>query len=237
MQHGLPLVLDEMFDWLAQEVLRQPVGRTRDPWDEPSCDLVFTLGAGFEELQPVLDTVVDSAVITGLEMEEIDLLDTPPVPAIECRVTAVHQRTRNGLAVEVSQHEQDTLRHGPRDLHEEALVEGGDPPLLVKCLLVEAGKVTPVCGGRCLAIEHPDSHTRLPDTTPFPQDILALARGESREEIIEITVTVVVPVKLAVVADHESRLPEQVDLVLLGEQQVKTACPGLRGERPCSLQQ
>ena len=91
MQHGLPFVLDEMLDWLAQKVLRKPVSRTRDLRDETSRDLVFTLRAGLEELQPVFDAIVDSPVITGLEMQEINLFDAPPVPAIECRVTAIHQ--------------------------------------------------------------------------------------------------------------------------------------------------
>ena len=88
-----------------------------------------------------------------------------------------------------------------------------------------------------MAVKHPDSDSRVPDTTSLAQDVLALAGGESREKVPEITVAMVVPVKLAVMADHEPLVLAEIDLGRLREQQVETARSDLPGEGSSRLQQ
>src|SRR5690242_16013369 len=77
---------------------RQPVGGIGVGGFEAAANLVFPLGTGVEVLQSGADAVLDALVITGLEMQAVELLYRAPVPAIERVTTLEADGRRHGLA-------------------------------------------------------------------------------------------------------------------------------------------
>ena len=170
-------------------------------------------------------------------MQEVDLLGASPVTAVERRVAAIHQRTGNGFAIAIGQHEHDAVRQRSRDLAEKALVEGRNAPFIIESPGVEVTEIAPVSWRCAVTVKNADLHARLADPAPLLENRLALARRQPPEKIVEVRIALVVPVKLAIVPDQKPLLLQIIDLSILGKKQVKAARPRLACQRQGRLQQ
>src|SRR5437868_8715960 len=94
-------------------------------------ELVRSLGARLDPLQPMRDGKLDRLIITALEMQEFIVAIAAPVTAVngigaekvECPADVVHAMSRHN--------EDDLFRHSLADQGEEATIEIGRTPLAV----------------------------------------------------------------------------------------------------------
>ena len=179
------------------------------------------LGPGLDPLQPVGDGVVDGAVVAGLEMQEAVLLDTAPVAAIE-RIRACEvEGACDGPAVAFHHHQHHRVSHPLAEQAEEVAREVGHAPLAVAGRLVEGEEGVPVALLDFIAGKRRDREAGVRHGLPLPADLLALARGEAGEEVVEALVALVEPVELDARALQKPGFAHQVELVLGGEGDVQ----------------
>ena len=80
--------MQEAGDDIAKALVGNPVGRPGRGGQETAADFVFALCAGLEGLETVADTIFDTLVITGFEMQAMVILVAAPVASVERIVTA-----------------------------------------------------------------------------------------------------------------------------------------------------
>ena len=78
---------------------------------EPALDFMLPLCTRVEARQSRLNTVLDAAVIAGLEMQELKFCETTPVASVKGVIPLKKKRRRNGLLVPLSN---DHDRHLPQ---------------------------------------------------------------------------------------------------------------------------
>ena len=163
-------------------------------------------------------------------MEEAVLLDATPVAAVE-RIRACEvERPGYGPPVALDRHQHHRIGHPLAEQAEEGAGEIGHPPLAAAGRLVEGVEGVPVALLDLVSRERPDREAGVRDRLPFPANLLALARGEGREEVVEAAVALVEPVELDAGALQQPGVPHQGELGLGGEGDVQRADPRLVAE-------
>ena len=172
-----------------------------DGWLEPALDLVFPLGAGVEARQAFADAVIDALVIAGLEVQAVEFPGAAPVAAVQGLRIAEIQGPGDRLAACFRQRHDHLLSQFRRHL-------GKERPAQVTAVatalgvghLVKAVELHPVPRAQLAPVAHGDAQSLLLDPAPLAAQCLALAAGEAVEEVVEIPVAAVVPVKLYLVS-------------------------------------
>ena len=87
--------------------------------------LVFALRAGLEQLQSLLDAVVDSLVIAGLEVQCVVMTIAAPVAAVKCSRTFKKDRGGYRLVVLLSEDDENVVGQRCADSQEEVQIVVG----------------------------------------------------------------------------------------------------------------
>ena len=234
----LPGLVDEITrDRVSQALVGDPmvgIGRHRQV---AARQLVRALGAGLDALQAARDRVVDGAVVAGLEMQEAVLLDTAPVAPVE-RVRAGEVERRGHRPSGPLDHDQNhRIAHPLAEQAEERAREIGDAPFPAAGLPVEGEEGVPMALRDVGARQGLDGEPGLGDDAALLADLLALARRQAVEEIVETAVTLVAPVELHPRAPQEPGVAHQVELGLGGEGDVQRGGAGPPAERDAGAEQ
>jgi len=200
--------------------MRQPVRREGLGRQEAARHLVLALGAALEGLDALLDAEFERLVVGRLEMQAGYVFQLAPVAAVQ-RVGAVdHERSGNGAALTLGDHEQDILGHGPADAAEEIQVQVGRRIMRGIGVAVAAVEQLPV-RVRGIRAAHPaQRHARFRHLAPLGADVLALLLLERGEELVEACVARIEPVELHAAAQHEAGLLQLARMLLGREQDV-----------------
>ncbi len=130
----------------------------------------------------------------------------------------------------IGQHQQALVREGTPDLAEEAQGEGRDAAALVEGVAIELVEGRPLLRADLPSREQPETDAGLGDPAALPPDLLALGRREGGEEVLEILIPVVFPVKLAADAAHEPLSFQVPRLCVRREEPVQRGDPELPGD-------
>ncbi len=166
------------------------------------------LRARLDAGQAKRDRRIDRLIIAQFEMQEADVLGAAPIAPVERIATDEIERARHRLVVFEREHQQQRLAHPLLEQVEGVAGEIGRPPFARAGVLIEGPERVPMLGADVIATQLLDPH-RVLRRGAFLAQILALARGEIGEEILEAGVIAIVPVELDVVAQHPARLLEQ----------------------------
>ena len=89
--------------------MRDPMGRVGGPGRVAALDLVPSLRASLDPLQPVLDGPIDGAIVAKFEVQERPIAPATPVAALQGLVTCQIQRARDRLATVLGVHQHDPV--------------------------------------------------------------------------------------------------------------------------------
>src|SRR5690606_34629912 len=129
--HAAPLAAQEITDGPAKAFVLYPVGGPGGGGQEPAADLVLPLGTRLEAAQAMGDAVLDALVVTGLEMQAVELLPAAPVAAVQGVLAAEIDGAGHGSALVMGEHQYQLLTHGASEFLEEGLAQGGDAGFLL----------------------------------------------------------------------------------------------------------
>src|SRR4026207_1412646 len=198
--HGDPLLVQIAVDRAPEARIGNPVRRPGLRRLEAARHFVLALRAGFEALQALLDTVLDSLVIARLEMQAVKLGRGAPIASVERVAAAEEDRGRNRRALQLGELHDDCAGECCRDRAEELRIE----IVLVAAHLEGAGRKSehdaPQPRVHFLASQRAELNAVLLHTSALAQGLLALVGAERREKGVEARVAAVVPVELAILA-------------------------------------
>jgi len=133
---------------------------------------VLALGARLDPRQAVRDGEVDGLIIAELEMEEGDLLQRPPLAAVEGVAADEVQGPSDGRLVPEGHDQGDTVGHGRAVAGEEVARQIRPAPLAVAGVHVEVEEGVPTGLGQVGAGQDADVEPGL-RLAPFAPDGLA----------------------------------------------------------------
>ena len=177
--------------------MREVVPGMGDHRIEAAHQLVLALRAGIEAFQPGSNGLLDALVEAGLEVQAVELRQATPVAPVERIAVQQRERHRHRPSGPARQHHADRLWHALGQQTEEGT--GQVRPLSTHVVGVGVAGVD----------EIPFRLAQLVAFTPVEVDalprhllallahLLALARGQRVEEVLEIPIATVVPVELA----------------------------------------
>ncbi len=197
MFHPDGFVLDVLADQIPETFVGDPVRRPGFGGQKTTGDLVFALGAGFEALQAVVNAVFQSLVVTGFEVQAVKVGATAPVTAIQCFRSADVEGAGHVLSLMFCQHQHDIARQGPADLAKEAVGKGGVAVFAIESVGVETVPDVPLAIVDFIAVQDFEFDALVPHAAAFLFDLFAFAGGQSIEEVIEVCIALIGPVKLA----------------------------------------
>src|SRR5690606_23755407 len=178
----------------------EPVPRPGRRRRETPCDLVLALRAGLELLEPFANAVLDALVIARLEMQAMKIGKTPPVAAEERAAASKADGRRDRDPAMTGDDDDEALGHRARDLGEELAVQIRRPAAPEERASVEIEHRVPVGGRQLVAARMLEADTGLGDPAPLAARLLAFLGVEGAEELVEIGIAAVVPMKLAALA-------------------------------------
>ena len=143
------------------------------------------------------DAILDAAVVAGLEVQAIVFPFTAPVAPVQAVTGPEIQGAGDGVLPIVGQHHDHLLPEGRRDLGEEGL---GQVTAMSAAfgvgVLVKTVELAPLPGPYLVALQGSQGQSLLRHPGAFPPQALALAAGETRQEIVETGIALVEPVEL-----------------------------------------
>ncbi|MNH11620.1 hypothetical protein D3C79_711380 [compost metagenome] len=208
--------------------MQQVVPRPRQHRLEPANQLVLPLRPGIETLQPFGDGKVHALVETGFEMQPVEFVQAPPVAAKQA--VAPHQAQGHGhiTATLPRHHHAQGLGHALGQQAEELACQVGRTAAHRVGIGVAAVDEIPLRLIQFTPTVPAEFNTVPGHLFTLLAHLLALARTQAVEKILEVTVAVVAPMKLAAQALHPARQAGQLFVQRrLGEIDVRTRQPAL----------
>src|SRR5208282_5867591 len=208
------LAREVIADRLGEAGVAEPMGAKGRLRQIAALDLVRPLGARLDALQAAGDRVIDGAVIAALEVEEGKVAFRAPVAPVERGAAAEVERSGQEPAPALRHDEDDLLGHGGAEAGEEIAREVGMAPFAVAGVAVEAEEGVPVALLDLLPGERQHLEPAGKGGLALLADVLALARAQGGEEIIEVAIAAVVPMELLALALEEAGRAECEPLLL-----------------------
>src|SRR5262249_20132594 len=157
----------------------------------------------------------------------VDLLVAAPVAAVERAIRLEEERTRDPLAALDHLDHLHRLGERLREVMEEARAEVVAHPVVVGRAPIKPIEVVESLLVELAARDPGEAIDRRGDAGAFLAQLLALARGELTEEVVERPVAAVLPVELEARAREEPELAERRLLLRRTEQPVDRRAAGV----------
>ncbi len=154
-------------------------------------------------------------------MQEAVVAEAAPVAAVEGVAADQVEGARDRPAAMLGEHQQHALAHRLADRVEERFRQVGLAPALVGGGQIEVVERLPVAGPQLGPGERPQADAGLGDLAALAADLLALARGEGGQKVLEAGVAGILPVVLNAEPAEEPGRGEALPLVALGEGDVR----------------
>ena len=116
----LAFLFKEVYDCIDKFGPCEPVRRPGLAGQKPSTQFVFTLSARVEVIETVFDTVIDTLVITALEMQILIIMIATPDSTVKMTVTAKKHRAGDYLVTITNQCDQYLIPYSLAKVMEES---------------------------------------------------------------------------------------------------------------------
>src|SRR3954466_2476501 len=176
--------------------MSEPVCRQRLHRHQAAEQLVLALGAAFEHLDAAADRELDRLVIAAFEVQQRHVLDRAPIAAIQGSGVPEKQGRGNRPALAFGQHHRQIPGHTFAEAQKKLQVEVGARAVCRIGRAVAAIEEFPMASLDRLALEPAQRDACLAYAAPLLANILAPRMAQPREELPEVPVALVPPVKL-----------------------------------------
>jgi hypothetical protein len=182
----MPLFVVEISsDCIGKLFSFKPVRRPGRDRLKSATDLVFALGAGFENLLAILYAIVDSLVVAGFEVQGVVICIGAPVPSIQCRITDVKYGGRDRAPVALCENDENLLWQGSGYLDKEIEIEIWQGTATEKG---HADEFIYGCPGRCIGLVSAQAvkrNTLVGNATSILECLAAFGRAEHPQQVIK----------------------------------------------------
>src|SRR5580692_996521 len=161
-------------------------------------ELMLALRARLDAGELAANREFDRLIIADLEMQKWVILDAAPVAAVKREVADEIDRARHMAPGALSHDEEKPVAHFFRQKREEGTRQIGPSPFARARVHVESEEGVEMRLGDVAAAHPFDGNAVAQGLAALAPDHLALARGERTQEVLEILITRVQPVKLPV---------------------------------------
>ena len=181
---------------------------------------MLALGAGLEYTDAPGNTVIDTLVITGLEVQGVVITVGTPVAAVQRVLACKKHGGGDVLSLFLGEYHEQVLRLFAAEAQEKLQIEIGQGAALHEGQADQAVYGPPRRGVQLVAVQVSESDAGFGNPATVAPSLFAFRGAEGCEKIVEVVITPVVPVELAVLADLESGRLEQRQLLVQRKQHV-----------------
>src|SRR6185437_7369557 len=185
-------------DRAAHRRISNPVRRPRDGRGEAARELVLTLRARLKAREALLDAVVDPLVVAGLEVQAVVIVLRAPVASVERILRAQEYGSGDRATPVAGQLDDEALAKATCDGGEAGAIQIGCVAMTQEGHGVKGMYALERSLVELVSVQRHEFDTLLGDAPALAARFLALLGGEALQEVIEIAVRLVVPLKVTI---------------------------------------
>ena len=180
------------------------MARANNGWLEPASDLVLTTCAGFKSLQPLAQAIGNALIKAELEVQTVVQAIRTPVAPIQRVITPETYGNGHRHAPFPGNEQHHFSPQRGCQFGEAVCGKSRVVPIFIEGRCIQLMQCWPRFRLDLIAMPDFDFQTAFGDATTFGFYFSTLLRRKCTQETIEVTIFLVVPLKLDIVADQQS---------------------------------
>src|SRR5712671_1551620 len=200
LRHRAALFAQVSTECVFEAFVRNPVSRPRECRFEAARNLMFALSAGLEERQAMANAVFDALVVASFEMQRMKIGCLSPIASIQRVLAAKTDCDSDRLLLIESQNRHDGIRKYACNRFEEIHGQVVLVTMARKSSRRHRERLVPQVVGHLMAAPGFEADPRFDDTPTLAQCFLAFVGAKGADELVEVRIGSIPPVKLAVTA-------------------------------------